>query len=82
MPVGPDDIVRQLRGISNAPMATPKQRLAEACIDAANEIDKMRNSLSCPFCQSSDFDLIGLKHHLVAGHCDEFEKVRALGDYR
>jgi hypothetical protein len=28
----------------------------------------------CPFCNEGDFDLIGLKHHFNAGHCNSFNK--------
>lgn len=28
---------------------------------------------SCPFCAERDFDLIGLKNHLLNGHCEPFE---------
>lgn len=27
----------------------------------------------CPFCKVGDYDLIGLKHHLDGGFCDEYE---------
>ena len=30
--------------------------------------------MSCPFCGEDDFDLVGLKSHLVHGDCDEFNK--------
>lgn len=30
------------------------------------------NLKNCPFCDEEDFDLIGLKHHLHSGHCEEF----------
>lgn len=26
----------------------------------------------CPFCQGTDFDLVGLKHHFISGHCEPF----------
>ena len=28
----------------------------------------------CPFCDEKDFDLIGLKWHLMSGGCDKFNK--------
>jgi hypothetical protein len=31
--------------------------------------------LECPFCKDSDFDDIGLKLHLLRGHCEAFEAV-------
>ena len=30
------------------------------------------NSVVCPFCKDTDFDLVGLKWHLESGMCDEF----------
>lgn len=30
--------------------------------------------ISCPFCSESDFDLVGLKSHLL-NHCDAFASV-------
>ena len=32
----------------------------------------MDENIICPFCNESDFDLIGLKHHLVTGRCEIF----------
>jgi hypothetical protein len=29
--------------------------------------------LACPFCHETDFDLIGLKRHLLVTGCDVFE---------
>ena len=31
--------------------------------------------LICPFCKRIEFDDVGLKHHLNAGHCDDFNKI-------
>lgn len=36
--------------------------------------DNPMELISCPFCHEKDFDLIGLKHHFLRGHCEEFEK--------
>lgn len=33
----------------------------------------MAKMVICPFCNEDDFDLIGLKAHLLRGHCDPFE---------
>ena len=33
----------------------------------------MAKAVTCPFCGDDDFDLIGLKAHLLRGHCDQFE---------
>jgi hypothetical protein len=35
------------------------------------------SGIACPFCGESDFDLIGLKHHLL-NYCERFERVQAL----
>lgn len=31
-------------------------------------------SITCPFCNETDFDFIGLKLHIVNGHCDKFNE--------
>lgn len=31
-----------------------------------------RQDIACPFCREDDFDVVGLKLHLTAGHCDVF----------
>ena len=28
--------------------------------------------MKCPFCNDSDFDLIGLKHHILRGWCEVY----------
>jgi len=33
------------------------------------------NMLTCPFCEETDFDDIGLKIHLLRGWCDVFNAV-------
>ena len=33
----------------------------------------MNEEITCVFCKEEDFDLIGLKHHLL-NHCKEFEE--------
>ena len=33
-----------------------------------------KTKIICPFCEDYDFDLCGLKIHLVRGHCEAFEK--------
>lgn len=38
----------------------------------------MSNYVECPFCDEPDFDLVGLKHHLLAGHCDVFDEIDTL----
>ncbi len=34
--------------------------------------------VSCPFCNESEFDLIGLKNHYIKGHCDVFNNTELL----
>jgi len=34
--------------------------------------------VKCPFCLEDDFDLIGLKNHLLKGHCDVFNETEAV----
>lgn len=36
----------------------------------------MENTISCPFCYEDDFDLIGLKIHLLNGWCDVFNETK------
>ena len=31
--------------------------------------------VTCPFCGEKDFDLVGLKGHLMIFGCEEFEKI-------
>lgn len=38
------------------------------------------NDLDCPFCRDTDFDLPGLKHHLLSGYCDAFHQTPTLDD--
>jgi hypothetical protein len=33
-------------------------------------------TLSCPFCGEDDFDLIGLKMHLIRGWCEAFDNLK------
>jgi hypothetical protein len=32
-----------------------------------------REELTCPFCQETEFDAIGLKIHFIKGQCEPFE---------
>ena len=32
----------------------------------------------CPFCKETDFDLVGLKSHLLHGDCDIFNKTEEI----
>ena len=32
--------------------------------------------VACPFCGEDDFDLIGLKMHLMSGWCEVFDKLQ------
>ncbi len=33
----------------------------------------MSELITCPFCKEGEFDLIGLRHHLMCGYCQVFE---------
>jgi len=35
-------------------------------------------NIQCPFCKETDFDLIGLKNHLLSGHCEDFNDVMSV----
>jgi hypothetical protein len=35
-------------------------------------MDQQRVDIVCPFCEEEDFDLIGLKAHLLNGYCEDF----------
>jgi len=36
------------------------------------------SDLICPFCIEGDFDYVGLKHHLLAGHCEDFNSTPSI----
>lgn len=38
--------------------------------------------IPCPFCKDDDFDLIGLKEHLISGWCDEFNDIEGIDRIR
>ena len=38
-------------------------------------VNESSESLCCPFCKEDDFDLIGLKGHLIQGRCKEFNVI-------
>ena len=61
-------------------MSLEKEALVSelAAIDAQATADATRQDIVCPFCEEEDFDLIGLKSHLLKGHCDDFEKTERL----
>lgn len=40
--------------------------------------DPNRQNVTCPFCNETDFDLIGLKNHFIRGHCDEYNDTKSL----
>lgn len=35
-------------------------------------------SITCMFCNETDFDWIGLKRHIIRGWCTKFEKIPLL----
>jgi hypothetical protein len=37
--------------------------------------DSCIESIACPFCKEADFDLLGLKSHLLNGDCEGFNKL-------
>lgn len=37
---------------------------------------------TCPFCNDDDFDEVGLKNHLVSGHCEQYNCVMSLEEER
>lgn len=37
-------------------------------------LNRLVRGIACPFCHEEDFDLIGLKIHLVSGWCDVYER--------
>lgn len=48
---------------------TPKSQGGECEAALRKEI------MICPFCGESEFDAIGLKHHLLSGYCEMFTRV-------
>lgn len=36
--------------------------------------------VACPFCDDTGFDMVGLKHHFIAGYCDKFNETKGLLD--
>lgn len=36
----------------------------------------VNDNLVCPFCDDGDFDDVGLKYHLLLGHCDKFNAIQ------
>lgn len=41
------------------------------------EQSKSNNDITCPFCGEIDFDLIGLKNHILS-YCESFQQVSTL----
>lgn len=39
-----------------------------------------KEGITCPFCGRTDFDHLGLKHHLSNGWCEVFDQVGTLSD--
>jgi hypothetical protein len=36
----------------------------------------------CPFCKEDDFDLVGLRNHIMSGHCEPFESTPTIEQER
>jgi hypothetical protein len=68
------------RGVGYGDISLEKQALVSelAAIDAQATADAQRQDVVCPFCEEEDFDLIGLKGHLLNGHCADFERTARL----
>ena len=57
-------------------VAPQEQRSAEAhsgiAPPAVAAPSQERPDVTCPFCNDNDFDTVGLKIHLMRGHCEAF----------
>ena len=51
----------------------------EAAKLAASETPAQKRYVECPFCGEDDFDLIGLRHHLMVIGCEAFDKTPLVG---
>ena len=40
------------------------------------------SGIVCPFCLDDGFDLVGLRHHLMAGYCEVFDHTETLEEER
>jgi len=38
--------------------------------------DEYPPTINCPFCNDDDYDLIGLKMHLLRGWCEKFDTLK------
>lgn len=45
---------------------------------SSDEQGQTKSLILCPFCGETDFDLIGLKKHLLAGWCEVFNATEDL----
>ena len=36
------------------------------------------NTMTCPFCNEKDYDIVGLKSHLSKGECEVFESIETI----
>ncbi len=56
--------------------AKPVSLYKEKRMDMDEDKEKMVfQKIQCPFCEERDFDLIGLKLHLMNGHCKKYESI-------
>jgi hypothetical protein len=58
------------------------QYAAAKILELLDTIQKSVTTVDCPFCNEEDFDLIGLRHHLMVGDCKSFEDTPTLGHER
>ena len=50
----------------------------DAAPTAEDRVAALSAAIKCPFCNTPDFDKIGLKHHFEMGWCEVYEKVERL----
>jgi hypothetical protein len=52
----------------------PEDRPKNPYIPPGPPAKRAEEEIICPFCNEHDFDLIGLKNHLISGHCNVFNE--------
>lgn len=68
--------ISHIRNIANLGRGSSMTQALHQCCD---ELEKVYNSndIQCPFCHESDFDLAGLKWHIL-NNCSYFEAVEVI----